>query len=606
MKNLTFLCAWLTATLPCFLHPQSDPFAELAVAEFGKEGAARAAVERQIRDGGPAVYPQVEAKLLAALAQPGATPACQKFVCDTLRIVGSDACVGAMVRLLAEESSANLARLTLESLPGAAVDEALASAVKAAAGRTRIGLIQTLAARRHPVVVERAGDWLSAGDAELVRATLLALGRVGGADAVTILKAARVPADLDGLREGALVDAAFVLAGEGEGAQAAAIFDEQFRRGRSVPAVIAALNGLVEIRGLEATPLLLAALRDSRAPVALAAARASAQVNDARVTEGLAAALPGLPPASQVAALRALALRGDPAGLPAAKSLLSAGDEAVQTEAALALEKLGDASVVNDLVPLAAGSGPVAAAAQQTLGRLNAAGASEAIAAVLNDPDPGKVRAAALALKTRGETAAIPLLLRMAGSDQATLRSAALDALDGLAGKQELPALMTLLRQAPDGEREKVASALWKATRTLEGEDERFAKLWTLAEPEPEALKVAILSLASAAGGDVPLKILTGTLSCSSKALREAAVRTLCQWPNDRAVEPLAALVENTGQPTHRILATRAVVRLLSDRRCGWEASKKAATLERLLSRMEREEEKALIRGALAKFGAKK
>lgn len=604
MKNPISLCASLTALLVCFSYAQSDPYTDLSSLESGKDGAARAAIEKQIREGGPAAYAQVEAKLLAALARPNATPACRKFVCDTLRIIGSENCIKPMVALLGDEKGADLARLALESLPGKAADEALIHAVQTSAGRTRIGLIQSLGARRSGGLVALSKDWLSSGDAELARATVLALGRVGGANAIAVLKSAQVPPPLAALREGALVDAAFSLAHAGGKAEASAIFEEQFRSGQSLPAVIAALNGLVDTRGDNATPLLLAALKDSRPPVAFAAARASARPKDAKLTQGLVQALPTLPPAIQVAVLRALSARGDKIASPAVKASLKSPEDAVKTEAALALEKLGDATVVNDLAALAIGTGPAAAAAQQTLSRLNAPGVNEALVAMLDSSDAATVRVAAVTLRARGDFSAIPRFLQMASSDKDSTRAAAIEALDGLAGTEEMPALMALLRKASANDQEKVASLLWKSTRSLGSDDERFVKLWATASAEAEVLKAAILKLASAAGGTGALGIMTSTLASGSDVLKDAAARTLSQWPNENGVGPLADLIQKTENPTHRILATRAVVRLLSDRKCSWQAAKKIETLEQILPKMERDEEKKMINGAMAKFRA--
>lgn len=603
MKNPISLCASLIALLVCFSYAQSDPYTDLSSLESGKDGAARAAIEKQIREGGPAAYAQVEAKLLAALARPNATPACRKFVCDTLRIIGSEACIKPIIALLGDEKEADLARLALESLPGNAADEALIHAVQTSAGRTRIGLIQTLGARRSGGLVALSKDWLNSGDAELARATVLALGRVGGANAIAVLKSAQVPPPLAALREGALVDAAYSLAHAGGKAEASAIFEEQFRSGQSLPAVIASLNGLVDTRGdNNATPLLLAALKDSRPLVAFAAARASARPKDAKLTQGLVGALPSLPPAIQVAVLRALSARGDKIASPAVKASLKSPEDAVKTEAALALEKLGDATVVNDLAALAIGTGPAAAAAQQTLSRLNAPGVNEALVAMLDSSDAATVRVAAVTLRARGDFSAIPRFLQMASSDKDSTRAAAIEALDGLAGTEEMPALMALLRKASANDQEKVASLLWKSTRSLGSDDERFVKLWATASAEAEALKVVILKLASVAGG--PSALETIKFASGSEALKDAAARTLCQWPNESAVTPLADLIQKTANPTHRILATRAVVRLLTDRKCSWLASKKIETLEQILPKMERDEEKKMINGAMAKFRA--
>lgn len=597
--------ALFIAALASLAQAQSDPYSELPALDFGDAGAARAAIERQIREAGPAGYAGIETKLLAALAKPDATPACRKFACDTLRFIGSSACVAPLAKWLKDEKTADLARLTLEAIPGQAVDDELANAAKSASGQVRIGLIQTLAARRSPALDTLAPAWLQSGDPALLRVTLVALARLGSADAAALLKSAAVPADLAPLRESALVDAAFQVLRVGQAEAAAPLFEEQFRSGKSVPAVIAALQGLVDARGPAAASLLITALTDSRPPVVLAAVRASARVDGASLTQALANALPAATPAVQVALLHALAARSDNSALPAVKAALESSEEAVKAEAALALAALGDASVVNSLLALASGSGTPATAAQQTLGRLRTPGVSEALLAALDAPEENRVRAAALALRARGDAAALPKLIKLASAQSPAQRSSAFEALDGLAGAAELPALTTLLRSAPESDRDKIASALWKATRALGSDDERFLRLWTEAAAEPEPLRIAILSLGSVAGGAAPLGVVTEALGSASDAVKDAAVRTLCNWPNDRALPPLLDLAAKSPVSRQRILAARAVVRLMNDRACSWPAAQKIAALDKLLPALERAEDQKMIRAAQTKFSAK-
>jgi HEAT repeat protein len=618
---------------------QTDPFAELPAYDFGKDSKPLAAIEKQIREGGKAAYPQIEARLLAAVQKPGATYACKKFVADTLRAIGSEACVAPMAKLLNDEKTADLGRLALEGLPGKSVDAALLKALKRAKGKVQIGLIQSLGARRSEELVGLAGGHIASGNADLARAALQALARVGTVKAADAIKAAQVPADLKPLSERTLADCGFMILKDGDKAKAYAIFDELYNKGTSVPAVIAGLNGLVDARGAEAQPIVIAALKDKREPVALAAAQASARLPDKdiaqqvsaklpdslkgvldkvvksaqasgklpgkTVSKELSAALPGLSPAIQVAVIRALAERGDKSALPAVKTAMASQDEAVKTEAILALENVGDQTVVNDLLALSVGSGPVASAAQQTLGRIRAKGVDEALTKLLDDADPQKVRVAVGALKARGVKSVVPKLLKMAESDKAEIRNAAYEGLDGFAGPAELPALMDLLRKkAGTGDAGRLVKVMWSATKPLGKEDERFAKLWADAGSD-DAVKTAILPTAREAAGADALKVVTQTLASGSDSLKEVAARTLFEWPNDRAVNPIVNVIKTTGNTKHKILAARGLVRILNDRKTGLSTKRKVEVLEQVLPLMERPEDKKMIEDAMAKAGKK-
>ena len=592
--SLTF--SLLTA-LALSASAQTNPYAELPAYDFGRKSDALAAIQQEIREAKPAAYPAIEAKLLAAIAQPDATYACKKFVCEQLRIIGSEACVAPLLKQLGEEKSADVARLALENLPCKAVCDGLLAALKTSSGKVQIGIINTLAARHNPELVGVVKGYLGSGNADLVRASLQALARVGGAGAVETLKSAQVPAEFEPLRERALMDAAFNLAKSGDKGAAVAVFDEEFRKGKSQPAVIAALNGLVDFGGARGLIAVCGALKDSHLQVALAAAKAAQRMENKAIAKELCSALPGLPPAVQVAVLRTLAERCEKSALPAVKTALGSQDEAVKVEAALALEKVGNSSVVGDLIALATGEGDVAAAAQQTLGRINAKGVNEAMTRMLDDADAKKVRVAALTLKARADHAVVPRLLTMAGSEKSDLRGVALEALDGFAGTEEMPALLALLEKADN--KDKVASVLWKATQAVGTEDARFAKLWTSASGCSEPARAALISLGSTGAGAESLKIVTDTLTSGSAALKDPAARTLFNWKTDAAVAPLANLIKTTSDAKHKILGARAVVRILTDRKCGWNAKKKTETLEQLLPLLDRPEDKKMIEGAI-------
>ena len=595
-KCLSLTFSFLAA-LALSASAQSDPYAELSSYDFGKKSEMLAAIQQEIREAKPAAYPAIEAKLLAAIAKPDATYACKKFVCEQLRIIGSEACVAPLLKMLNEEKSADVARLALENLPCKAVCDGLLVALKSSSGTIQIGIINTLAARHNQDLVGVVKGYLGSGNAALVRASLQALGRVGGAGAVEALKSAQVAAEFEPLRERTLMDAAFNLAKAGDKGSAVAVFDQEFRKGKSQPAVIAALNGLVDFGGAKGLLVMCSALKDQQLPVALAAAKAAQRMESKVVTKELCAALPTLPAPVQVAVLRTLAERGDKSALPAVKTALGSETEAVKVEAALALEKVGNSSVVGDLIALATGEGDVAAAAQQTLGRINASGVNEAMTKMLDDADAKKVRVAALTLKARADRAVVPQLLKMAGSEKSDIRGAALEALDGFAGADEMPALLALLEKADN--KDKVSSVLWKATQALGTEDVRFAKLWTSASGCSEPTKVALISLASTGAGAESLKVVTDTFVSGPAALKDPAARALFNWKSDAAVAPIMDVIAKTGDAKHKILGARAIVRILNDRKCTWNVQKKTGTLEKLLPLLDRPEDKKMIENAI-------
>lgn len=591
MKTISY--CW--ALLALAAQAQPDPYAQLPAYDFGKDAAPVTAITQEVFETAPVGYAAIEAKLLAVLAQPESTYAARKFICEQLRVVGSAACIDPLTKLLQQEETAPLARIALETLPGAAVEAKLLEGLASQSGKSRIGLIQTLAARRCQQAVPALQGGATGQDLDVARSALQALARISGNEGTAALRSVKVAPDLEPLRQQCLMDAAFVLAESGDRSGALRLFEDQWKTGSSVPAVIAACNGIVASRGADALAMVLSALRDPRPEVALAAAQTAQRLPGDAVARELSAAVPGLSSPVQVAVVRALAQRGERLALPAVKALLDSPEDAVKAEAALALESLGDASVVPGLIALASGSGEVATSAQQTLGRIHAEGVDETMARMLDDPDAKKVRMAALTLKARASRQALPRLLALAASDQADLRNAALEALDGFAGPGELPALLAMLDTTKS--QDKLVSVIWKATTALGTEEQRFVQLWGDGSRHAEAL----IGLASVAGGEKPLQIAVQAAASPSPALQEAAARALFGWKTDAAIAPVMEIVKSTREAKLQILGARAVARLTTDKKCSWKQEKKLEALRQLLALLSRPEDKTLIEGAIAK-----
>ncbi|MCX6907892.1 MAG: hypothetical protein NTY01_07610 [Verrucomicrobia bacterium] len=62
-------------------------------------------------------------------------------------------------------------------------------------------------------------------------------------------------------------------------------------------------------------------------------------------------------------------------------------------------------------------------------------------------------------------------------------------------------------------------------------------------------------------------------------------------------------LIAKTRDAKHKILGARAVVRILNDWKCTWNVKKKKDTFGKLLSLMDRPEDKKMIEDAIATVG---
>lgn len=124
-----------------------DPWAQIALLEFGGDRTFATDVEQVIRHALPTQHAQLEGKLIAVLDRPELTEAGRLFVCRMLGLIGSSACVPAVSRLLNENRTADVARLALDNIADPSVDAAYRAALPKLRGRAKAGLIGSLAVR---------------------------------------------------------------------------------------------------------------------------------------------------------------------------------------------------------------------------------------------------------------------------------------------------------------------------------------------------------------------------------------------------------------------------------------------------------------------------
>jgi len=127
-------------------------------------------------------------KRLAAVLSTNVPYAAKDFVCRKLSLIGTAASVPALAPLLLDEKLSHMARYALERIPDDAAAEALRQALPKTSGLAKVGVINSLGARRDtestPVLVKLAGD----KDPQIAAAAATALGKIGTTEAADALK----------------------------------------------------------------------------------------------------------------------------------------------------------------------------------------------------------------------------------------------------------------------------------------------------------------------------------------------------------------------------------------------------------------------------------
>jgi len=601
-----FLCvlallAWPLAPLASEAPLATEALARLKSYDAGQINASLVALEQRIArlSGDPAQREPMAAQLAAILAEPGTTAAAKLFICQQLRVVGGIAQVPLLASLLHADQTADMARLVLEAIPGEAAGQALIRALAGSRDLRLIGIINSLAARRETAAVPELSRLLADPAPPIAGAAARALGRIASSDAARALLSLK-RGDLDPALWDALLVCAQSLGAGGASAEALRIYDTLSESSNSANRRLAVLSGRVRTDPAGSLPRLLEALKSDDSQLQAQAATLSVLVPGEAATRDLTGLIKGLPPLAQRALLGALADRGDRTAAGVAADLVDSPDPEVATEALEALGRIGTAATVPNLLAAGAqGAAGVRQAARQSLALLSGPQVDDRLLQLAQSgPVPLRTEAM-LALASRGYSPAVPVLLRVAAEKEAPLQTAAFGALAALAREQDyLPAIDCVLRGATPAVTDAAERALVAIAQHLPGLAARTRPLLDQFGALHGQQRCLVIRVLGALGGPEALRAIVGSFQDGEPEVRDVAVRTVADWPEESAADDLLKLSLDADSPVHRTLALRGYLRLAIEAKSG-----QAARLTRAVEAARTEADKRSLLGALAESG---
>jgi HEAT repeat protein len=545
--------------------------AAIAAYDAGKPRRPLYDVEELIRKaaGRKELSQQIEQELLKVLGA-GPSDECKLFICQQLWIIGSDASVPALQKLLAGEKTSHMACYAFGRNPSPQVGKALRDALPAARGMALVNIINTLADRRDGESVEAIGKLAAANDPEVADAAVAALGRISGEQAAKALAQARKKGEAKARLAATLacLECAEGLAAQGKKAEATAIYDELLAAAEPQLIRRGALIGLMASGGDQATSVVLSMLRGDDERLKATAIAELRNLKGEGLTERFAAELPKLPPPVQALLIDALAGRGGPAARLAIAAAARSGSPEVKTAAVRALGRIGDAASVETLVAALA-EGKTEEERNPALVSLRVLRAEGVDAAILQSLKAAKPEARPYliqALHDRNAVGAVPALLEEAASPEAGVRIAAFKALAALAKPDDLPALLHLLigLRGDEGRAEAERAASAAARKIAEETSRADLAVAFLGRTNPADARCSLVRVLGGVGNAKALEAVRSAVQDGDAPMQDAAVRTLANWPTAAATPALLGIFKTTNQETHRVLALRGYVRLLN------------------------------------------
>ena len=571
-------------------------------ADQGRE--AFTACEAQMRGASAAKLAAIEAGLLKVLADPKATFDARQYVCRLLRRCGSDACVPALAKLLADKKLAHMARYALQYLPGEKAAAAMRANLSKATGGQLRSAIDSVARRGDRKAVATIAKFASGSDQAVASAAIAALGRIGGSEAAKALATLKPAKANTRVWADAYLKAADSLAAEGKTADATAVYEKMYASGPETMTRVAALGGLARTGGAKAVPTLLAALKDKNADIQRAGGRFLMTVSGADACQQLADSLGSLTPEAQMLVIGVLGNRGAKATAPVVAKYAASKNEPVRLAAIRALATLGDASAIPVLLKQIAVGGETTNAARASLAKLSDKNTGKVLAnTLIGDASDGVKAAVVEVLIARREVGQMSALLTAAADKDGTVASAGAKALGVLGTPTEMPKLIAMLLATKDaGRQDRLAQAIGSIASRNKDAGGAGAIVAAIAKANPTG-KASLVAILPRIADAKALAAVRAQLKSSDVDVRKAAVRAMGDWPSMEPADDLLGVAKATSG-AEGILAIRGVVNLVTKVR-GVKPADGVAKLAKAMKLASRPEEKRSILAALPAVACK-
>ena len=590
-----------------FNKPEIDEtLAAIVNYERGMSREPLIAVEKLIRESQnqPEQRKYIELQLAELLDE--ATLESKSFICRQLWFIGTADSVPAIAKLLMDEETADIACYAIGQNPSEEAGKTLREALNNVSPKVQIRIINLLGDRNDNQSVEAIGKLVSGTEREVSEAAVAALGKIGGARAITLLIETRAKGDSE-LRfaaTDAYLRCAEDLMFEGETKQATVIYKELADKNETPIIRSAAIKGLADIGGQDIVPLVIAALRDENRMVRTTARSCVRTMEGNGVTEQIAGELSKTSPDEQVLLIGALADRGDVTALPAITAAAKSTNPEVRKAVLQAVGKLGDASFVGYLVKAATEglSSEEKSIAVKSLTLLRGSRIDDAIVQSMQNSLPSMRQQLIQVLGERNAVDAVPSLLAEAAHQDRKVSQAAFKTLGRLADEKHLPSLIKLLAKTEDSSsrREAERAVIAVSRKISEPSKQADAVSTELGGEKLVAFRCSLLRVLGGIANSKALRTLEEALKEANPIVQDTSIRTLAKWPNAAAAEVLLEIYCSTQNQIHRQLALRGFVRLLSLPVQGRTAEKTLELCRRAMQQAKSSAEQKLVLSGLS------
>ena len=503
---------------------------------------------------------------LIGILKADSKPGDKAMACKRLAIYGTAEAAPELAKLLTDEQLAAWARIALEAIPGAKVDEALLKASETLKGRLLVGTINSIGVRRDAGAVASMTGRLKDKDLEVASAAAVALGRIGNAGATDALRQAIANSQVgvrSALAEGCVLCAERAM-GAGDATLAASIYDDIRKADVPKQRVVEATRGAILARKQAGLPLLLESLRSTDKVMFQVALKTAREMAGREVDGALATELTTASPDRAALVIQAMADRKGTVSLPAIVKAATSGPKEVRLSAINALSRVGDSTCVSPLIGVASeADADLTDAALTALAELPDQSISDDVLVQLSKSE-GKILSVLIAVVGKRRIEATPQLVKALSNPDGLVRAAALKSLGETVPASSLSVLISQV-VAPRYAEDLEAAQLALKTAAVRMPDREVCAAEIVKAMDSAAslsTKSAMLDILAAVGGTNALQAMNMAAKSSDPQLKDVSSRLLGDWMTIDAAPVLLDLAKTGPADKFQVRAMKGYIRI--------------------------------------------
>ncbi|NUO79696.1 DUF1080 domain-containing protein [candidate division KSB1 bacterium] len=543
------------------------------------------------------------AEAIIVALQSNAHAEVKTFLLRQLQLTGGKECVAALKSFLVDEKLCEPATQALLAIRAPEAELAFVQALTNSSGANRLTIIKALGELRSKAAVPELLKLARDKDRVVGGASQVALANTGELAAMPLLSEA---VQSEGSPQAMTNYLLFAQrrAEAGDKQTSATICREVLanHNGRFASHEQAkALSTLVTALGAEALPDLIATMEREDVRLQDAALQRAHEISGEAATAQWVNKMKHVAPPARARITTMLGEGGDKSALPVLREALRDTNAAVALAAIPALAKLGGKESVSELLQTlfsTQSAEQITAVKVALLALPLEPHHAKMIELLPNVAAPAKI-ALLEALASRNTHVAFEAVAARTNDDTRSVRLAAIRALESISQPNDIPRLLDLLLAATS---ESEISALQKAIVTVAAQiletDKRADAVLikqknTTAEQQPKLLQTL-----ARVGGTKAFEVVLVETKSSNADIRDAAIRSLADWPEPNALPELLRLAREEQELSYHVLAMRGALRLLEAAQ--FSSAEKLRLYREAMSLARRVDEKKLALAGLA------